>query len=178
MGLKFITGNLGKYKEAREIIPDLEMLDIDLPEIQTLDSHELIKEKIKEAKKTIKGEIVVEDGSLNIECLNSLPGPFIKWFLKTLDVKGLCELIHKYDNHQATASVILGYSNEKGEIKYFEGSVDGKIVVPRGNKGFSWDPIFEIEGLGKTFAELTLEEKNKVSMRRKAFEKLKNYLKK
>ena len=177
MSITFVTGNKDKFKEAKLIIPQLEMQDVDLPEIQTLNIKELITHKLNEARKVTRGAaIVVEDQQMYIKCLSGLPGPFIKWFLKTLDVKGLADLVHKYKDHAASATTTLGFSEGKGNIQFFESTVSGKIVQPRGTNGWGWDPIFEIENLGKTFAELTIEEKNEISMRRKAFNKLKDYL--
>jgi len=52
------------------------------------------------------------------------------------------------------------------------------IVEPKGENGFGWDKIFQPEGFEKTFAEMSMEEKNEISMRKKAFQKLKRYLRK
>ena len=60
--------------------------------------------------------------------------------------------------------------------KYFEGIVKGKIVEPRGESDFGWDPIFVPEGFGKTFAEMGVEEKNKISHRKIALEKLRKFV--
>jgi inosine triphosphate pyrophosphatase len=177
MKIKFVTGNKDKFKEAQAIIPELEMLDIDLPEIQTLDYQELISNKLEKARKVSDEIVVVEDQQMGIKSLNGLPGPFIRWFLKTLGVRGLSDLVHKYDNHDVIVSTVIGvaYNND---VQFFKSSVTGQIVQPRGTNGWGWDPIFEIDELKKTFAELTFEEKNEVSMRRKVFEQLKIYLSK
>lgn len=59
----------------------------------------------------------------------------------------------------------------------FEGRTEGNIVPARGPKNFGWDPIFEpIEGNGKTYAEMASEDKNKISHRYRALEKLRVYL--
>jgi non-canonical purine NTP pyrophosphatase (RdgB/HAM1 family) len=138
-----------------------------------LDPYHVIQHKIKEACSiTNKTNILVEDTSMYIDCLNGLPGPFIKYFLKALGNDGLAELVLKYSNHNATAKVIIGFLNQDKQIQFFEGEIKGKIVAPRGGMGFGWDSIFEIEELGKTFAELTFEEKANYSMRRFALEKL------
>jgi len=175
MTIHFITGNNKKYEEAKEMIPEIVQLDIDLQEIQEIDAHEIIKEKLNEARKQIEEEIIVEDTSLYIKGLNGLPGPLIKWFMKTLGNKGIAELTEKTGNNECEAKTIIGYS-KKGEIKYFEGTTKGKIVQPRGPNDFGWDQIFQPEGYEKTYAELKTEEKNKISMRKKAFEKLKEYI--
>lgn len=173
----FITGNKGKFEEAKAMISELDQLDIDLPEIQEMDSKKIIEAKLTAAVEHHDGEFVVEDTSLALECLNGLPGPMIKWFEKSIGNAGIAELVSKYSNNAATAKVVLGY--KKGnEIQYFEGSIEGEIVMPRGDLDFGWGPIFQPYGHKKTFAEMDREEKNSLSMRNIAFEKLFEYLKK
>ncbi len=174
----FITGNQGKFGEASKIIPELEQKDIDLVEIQSLDPKVIIQSKLEEAKKNIQGNIVVEDGSLYIESLNGLPGPLIKWFMKALDNDGLYKITESLESNKAIAKVIIGVSFESGIIEFFEGSISGVIVSPRGENGFSWDKIFMPDGYDKTFAEMMIEEKNEISMRKIAFQKLKDYINK
>lgn len=175
MSLYFITGNKGKLAEVQSILGDVEALDIDLPEIQELDAHKIIKAKLEEAQKHQSGEFIVEDTSLYFECLNGLPGPLIKWFMKTVGNEGLYKITEAFSNFEAEAKTIIGYSDLEGNINFFEGSIKGKVVSPRG-EGFGWDPIFQPEGYSKTFGELTAEEKNSISMRKVAIEKLKKHL--
>lgn len=176
MSLYFITGNKGKLAEVQSILGNVEALDIDLPEIQSLDAHEIIKAKLIEAQKHQTGEFIVEDNSLYLEGIKGLPGPLIKWFMKTVGNDGIYKMAEAFGNFKAEARVIIGYSNSAGEISFFEGNTRGTIVAPRGSEGFGWDPIFQPEGYDKTFAELTPEEKNSFSMRRIAVEKLKEVL--
>lgn len=176
MKITFLTGNKDKFKEAKEIIPYLEQSDIDLIEIQSIDSKEVILHKLDEAKKHIKGNLIVEDTSLSLEGMNGLPGTLIKLFLKTIKNEGLVKITESFGNDKATAKVVIGYADEKGECKFFEGLIEGKVVRPRGNNGFGWDEIFEPKGWRKTFAEMTTEEKNKISMRKLAFQKLKDWI--
>lgn len=178
MKLTFITGNKGKFEEASKIIVYLEQKDIDLVEIQSLDPKEIIKAKLEEAKKHIDGNIIVEDGSLCLESLNGLPGPFAKWFWNKIGNEGFYKLALGTGNLNVTTKVVVGLSILDEEIKFFEGEIKGKLVAPRGDNGFGFDPIFEVEGTGKTFAEMTMEEKNEISMRKIAFQKLKDYLEK
>jgi inosine triphosphate pyrophosphatase len=178
MSLYFITGNKGKLAEVQAVLPDVEALDIDLPEIQSLDAHEIIKAKLLEAQKHQTGEFIVEDNSLYLEGIKGLPGPLIKWFLKTVGSDGLYKMAEAFGNFNAEAKVIIGYSNSAKEIFFFEGTTKGTIVPARGSGGFGWDPIFQPEGYDKTFGELTPEEKNSFSMRRIAVEKLKETLNK
>ncbi|MFA5259250.1 MAG: non-canonical purine NTP pyrophosphatase [Candidatus Pacearchaeota archaeon] len=177
MVVYFITGNSKKFEEASQIIQGIEKLDIDLPEIQELDPRKIIEEKLKEARKNHSGEFFCEDTSVYLECLNGFPGPLIKWFKKSIEIDGIYCLVSKYENNNAVAKTIIGYSKGE-EINFFEGEIKGKIVSPRGKRDFGWDPIFQPNGHDKTMAEMTLEEKNKISMRKQALEKLNEYLKK
>ncbi|QQG50033.1 MAG: non-canonical purine NTP pyrophosphatase [Candidatus Berkelbacteria bacterium] len=176
MALFFITGSANKFAEIKSIIPDVEQMDIDLPEIQNIDAHEIIKAKLEEALKHKKAGFIVEDTSLYLDCLKGLPGPLIKWFLKTVGNDGLAEIATKLGNAKAQAKTIIGYASEGGKIEYFEGVIEGTIVAPRGETGFGWDPIFCPDGRDKTFAEMGQEEKNSFSMRNIAATNLKGYL--
>jgi non-canonical purine NTP pyrophosphatase (RdgB/HAM1 family) len=173
MKLAFVTGNKGKFKEASLIIPELEQVNLDLVEIQSIEPKEVIGHKIKEARKKVSGSFIVEDNSLSLEALNGLPGSLIKWFLKTIGNKGIYTIADCYNNYKAEAKIVIGYCPRSGKPQYFEGSVKGTIVTPKGSSGFGWDQIFLPEGETKTFAEMTMKEKNKMSMRRIAFQKLK-----
>ena len=173
--LYFITGNENKVKEAKSFINNIQVLKLDLIEIQSLDSQEIIKHKLEEAKKNHSGNFIVEDTSLTIDCLNGLPGTLIKWFEKSVGLGGIVKIVDAYGRNKAVAKCIAGLSLN-GEIKFFEGSVNGKIVDAKGENGFGWDKIFIPDGYNKTFAEMSSQEKNKISMRKIAFEKLRDYL--
>lgn len=175
MNLYFITGSQSKFNEAKAILPELKQYDIDLDEIQEIDAKKIIEHKLREALKHKKANFIVEDASLYFECLSNLPGPLIKWFWKSLGNYGLYDLCKRYKNYNATASVTIGYT-DGSEIKYFTGSIKGKIVRPKGDNGFGYDPIFIPEGHAKTYHEMTHDEKNKISHRRKALDKLKKFL--
>jgi len=172
----FITGNKNKFAEVQAVLPEVKQLDIDLPEIQELDAQKIIQAKLTEALKHKKGEFIVEDTSLHLDCLRGLPGPLIKWFLQTIGNQGLTQLADKLGNDKAEAVTMIGYAKSQDEMHFFEGRVKGKIVSPRGETKFGWDPIFLPDGYDKTFAEMGAEEKNKISMRRMALNKLKEFL--
>ncbi|NMB66726.1 non-canonical purine NTP pyrophosphatase [Candidatus Woesearchaeota archaeon] len=176
MTLYFITGNKGKFEEVKCILPNVEQLDLDLPEIQDIDGKKIIKAKLLEALKHKKEELIVEDTSLYFNCLNGLPGPLIKWFMKAIGNEGLFNLVERFGNFKAEAKTIIGYAKNEKEIHYFEGSIKGTIVFPKGKLGFGWDSIFQPIGYSKSFAELTSEEKNEISMRKIALLKLKEFI--
>jgi len=170
--LTFVTGNKNKLAEVQKIIPFVVGKNIDLPEIQESDAKKVISAKLLEAYKHQKGEYIVEDTSLYLSCLNNLPGPLIKWFWEKLKGKKIYEITKKLNNQRATAKCIFGHINSKKEIKYYEGVIKGKIVKPIGKKGFAWDTIFQPDNHAKTFAQMSPEEKNSISMRRIALDKL------
>ncbi|KKU48199.1 MAG: Ham1 family protein [Parcubacteria group bacterium GW2011_GWA2_46_9] len=172
----FITGNKNKFEEVKAILPEVRQLDIDLLEIQEIDAKEIIKKKLFEALNHSKGEFIVEDTSLYLDCLNGLPGPLIKWFLKTVGNDGLAKIAEKLGDTSAEAKTLIGYAKNRAEIYYFEGVTKGTIVKPKGEINFGWDPIFLPSGHKKTFAEMSREEKNEISMRRIALNKLKEFL--
>src|SRR3989344_9469910 len=121
MKIFFITGNKKKFDEIKALLPFIEQLNIDLPEIQDIDPHNIIKNKLLEALNHKKGEFIVEDTSLYLDCLNGLPGPLIKWFLATIGNQGLVELAEKLGNDRAEAKTIIGYAKNHEEIYFFEG---------------------------------------------------------
>jgi XTP/dITP diphosphohydrolase len=176
MSIFFITGNQGKFREAKAILPQIEQFDIDLPEIQHIDAKKIIQFKLKTAFKHKQTQFIVEDTSLYLDCLNGLPGPLIKWFEKSIGLEGIFQLCQKYNNFQVYAKTLLGYAKDEETIHFSEGIVKGKITSPIGDNGFGWDKIFIPDGFDKTFAQMTMEEKNQISMRKKALVKLKEYL--
>ncbi len=176
MTLYFITGNKNKFLEVKQILPNVEQFVIDLPEIQEIDPHKIIQEKIFVARTHTQDPVIVEDTSLYFDCLHKqLPGPLIKWFMEPLKNQGLYELCNKYQNYGCTAKTIFGYA-VNDSVHFFEGSALGTIVPPRGEARFGWDAIFEPAGYDKTYAELSVDAKNKISQRSIALQKLKLFL--
>ena len=175
--LYFVTGNPGKVRELAPFFPQLRQLDVYVPEIQSMDSQEIIRAKLKAALPHVEeGIVMVEDTSLSFEGLGGLPGPFIKFFLKNLQNEGLASLVEKLETTSALARSVIGIGKMGEEPLFFEGEVQGRIVYPRGEKDFGWGPIFEVEGSGKTFGEMELEEKMVKGQRGAAVRKLVEFL--
>ncbi len=178
----FITGNKNKLKEFQQVLPTLQNWEVDLPEIQDTDAREVIRAKLMAAARLKPGTtLIVEDTSLALKAMGGLPGPLTKWFVKPegLGIEGLANIAIQRGDTRAEAMTWIGlfHVHEKGEdLRYFKGVVPGHIVLPRGDQGFGWDPIFQPEGSEKTFAEMSLQEKSENSMRRQAIEALKKYL--
>lgn len=179
MALYFITGSKNKFAEVKAALPDIEQMEMDLPEIQELDPHKIITAKLFEARMTLRhgSALMVEDTSLCLDALGGLPGPFIKWFLQAVGSQGLYKIADSLNSYKAVARTLIGYTDEQGKIEFFEGETRGTIVPERVPPKFGWDAIFLPEGYDKTYAELSVAEKNAVSQRGKALAKLKAHLK-
>lgn len=178
MDIYLITGNKNKLREAEQILKiKLKNVDLDLDEIQELDSDKIAEHKVKQAWELIKKPLFVSDQSLYIHCLNDFPGPLIKWFWTKITLEKICQIANFFDNHKIYTKTTLTYYDGKN-MRHFYGVVHGTIPTqPKGTNGFAWDPIFVPEGYDKTFAEMTAEEKNAISMHKIALEKLRDYLK-
>ena len=178
MDIYLITGNKNKLREAEQILKvKLKNVDLDLDEIQELDSDKIVEHKVKQAWTLIKKPLFVWDQSLYIHCLNDFPGPLIKWFWTKVTLEKICQIANFFDDHKIYTKTTLTYYDGKN-MRHFYGVVHGTIPTQqRGTNGFAWDPIFIPEGYDKTFAEMTAEEKNAISMHKIALEKLRDYLK-
>jgi len=189
--ITFVTGNKKKVEELQRLLgitdQSSEQSDpipfhitnkkIDLPELQG-EPEEIAIEKCKIATAEVNGPVLVEDTCLCFNALNGLPGPYIKWFLEKTGHEGLNNMLTGFEDKTAYAQTIFSLCMEPGgEVYLFSGTTDGTIVNARGALDFGWDPVFEpFEGDGKTYAELTKDEKNEISHRGKAFRKLKEFL--
>ncbi len=173
--LTFVTGNSGKFGEVQALIPNIVQVDVDLPEVQSVDAREVITAKLIAGASQDLRNFIVEDTGLYFDCLNGLPGPLIKWFQARLGNDGIADLVSHYESQVAHAITWIGYLSPTGEMHFFEGNIEGTIVMPRG-EGFGWDPIFQPKGCNRTFGEMTREEKSEISMRKIAVRKLLEHL--
>jgi XTP/dITP diphosphohydrolase len=186
----FATNNKFKIKEARHILNiPVEPINIDIEEIQHIEVDLIVRYKAWEAYKQVKEPVFVEDTGLYFNALNGFPGALIKWLMVTIGTndsleKGsrndnIIKLLSKYNDKSTYAKTSIGfaYSDSIDEVAIASGVIKGKVPSQcRGSDGFGWDDIFIPQGYDKTFAELGLEEKNKVSMRKKALIKLDNLI--
>ncbi len=178
MEVFYVTSNDGKFLEASAMLPELKKLPLELEEMQSLNSIEIAKQKALTAmKKTEKRDLIVDDVSLYLEALDyKLPGPLIKWFLLSIGSNGIADIAERFKKYGALAVCTLCYVDSHGKTKIFTGKVKGKIVKAANNSNKSWDYVFLPSGNKKTFAEMSLHEKNLISHRGLAIKKLKKYL--
>jgi XTP/dITP diphosphohydrolase len=177
MSIYFITSNQNKVKEAQEILKKkINKANLDIPEIQSLNVEEVVKDKARKAYKKIKMPVLVEDTGLYIESLNNFPGALVKWMLGTIGNEGICSLLKNEKNRKISAKTCYCLYNGKN-FHIFVGVSNGTLPQnPKGKSDFGWDSIFVPTGYTKSFAEMSMEEKNLISMRKIALEKLKHFL--
>lgn len=181
MPLKMITSSAKKFEEIAQVLAPIkvERIDIDLAEIQSLDPHEVVAHKLREAEKHADGRYIVEDSYVLLACMNNrLPGPFVKFFYDALGCQGLVDIVTRSGDDRASWGVTIGYLEPGGEPQYFEGVVHGRIVPPRGDRDFGFGPAFLPDGFDKTFGEMERADKHAISARGIAVRALKGFLQK
>ncbi len=175
--LEVATTNEGKLAEIKRILTDYEIVGkkLDIEEVQSTDPYKVVKEKAKAAYETNDyNPILVEDTSMDIRGLDNRPGTYVNDFCSEFSMRKLItEEWLKEKDRTAVARVCLGiYDGIEAHI--WEGKVSGKIAeTPVGTNGFGWDDIFIPDGdkKGRTFAQMSENQKDKFSMRRLALEK-------
>ncbi|MBS7656830.1 XTP/dITP diphosphatase [Candidatus Bathyarchaeota archaeon] len=180
----FVTGNIHKFFEARQILAEYNiasaMLKIKVSEIQDDDIENIAKTGAREAAKTSGLPVIVEDAGLFIDALNGFPGPYSKFVFNTIGLNGILRLLGNEQKREAYFKSVVAFCNSEGTIKTFSGIVEGRISNKiRGTGGFGFDPIFEPKGkVGRTFGEMSIEEKGRVSHRSRALRKFAVWYKK
>ncbi len=178
MEILFITSNENKLREARQILENvsLDSYPLDLEETQG-SMETVIGRKLDEAYSKLNKPLMVEDTSLVFDVMGELPGPYIKDFLKNIPLDEF-SLLASFNGEESRAKAVcmIGVMDDSGKKHIFKGECPGKIVKPRGESNFGWDPVFQPNAHEKTFAELTPQEKNEISHRKKALEKLRDFV--
>lgn len=180
--LVIATKNKNKLKEFQEILKDLEI------KICSLDDFGPIPEAIEDGEtfddnaykkaihtaKVLGLPAIADDSGLVVESLGGAPGVHSARYAsdKASDEDNLQKLLtdlKEVDNRKAHFECVLSIAVPSGPALTYEGSCEGIILdEKRGESGFGYDPVFYYEAFGKTFAELTMQEKNSVSHRGKA----------
>lgn len=171
--LTFVSNSESKLDEYRILLgmPSLLRAPMTDAESTTTDLGNLVREKCEKASKYVEPPLFVEHTALEIVALDGWPGVVTQPFLSKTSNSQLLEMIAKEqgDGRLAVAKIAIGYLPANGaKIKVIEAQTRGHICAePRGTSGFGWDEIFVPEKETKTYAEMTLEEKNRTSMRAK-----------
>ena len=175
MPIYFVTSNDHKVREAEGILGlKIEKVSLDLLEIQSLDSAAIVEDKARRAFAAVKQPVFVEDTGLHLDALSGFPGALAKWVDKSAGFGWLCQSIGP--DRRAYAKTCIGFYDGT-RLEVFTGRIRGRISSEvRGDNGFGWDKIFIPENFTRTFAEMSLAEKNAISHRMQAFQKLKEFL--
>ena len=188
MDLIFATNNTNKATEIKAVVPSSIKIitlkeagiDVDIPE-----PHLTLEENAAEKGRTIfkltGKNCFAEDTGLEVNALNGAPGVHSARYAgdEKLPQKNIEKLLHNLKQHQdrtAQFRTVIFLILENKEY-FFEGVCTGEITLqPSGSEGFGYDPVFIPTGTDKTFAEMSMEEKNIFSHRRKATDKLVKFL--
>jgi XTP/dITP diphosphohydrolase len=172
-----ITGNRHKLREARQILgPGVEGMEIELEEIQAMDGDRIAAHKARAAFSAVRKPVVVWDQSLFIRCLGGFPGPLVKWFWEEVGAERICRIAGALGDPGISTRTTLTWCDGSA-LRHCHGELEGAIPPqPRGSNGFAWDTIFIPQGHERTFAEMTADEKNAISMHRLALEELRAFL--
>jgi XTP/dITP diphosphohydrolase len=188
MKLVFATNNSHKIEEISHLLgdsfvlkslKDIEIND-DIPEdYHTLEENALFKARY--INKLTGMDVFADDTGLEIEALNGRPGVHSARFAGVArnfeaNIDKVLLLMTGITDRKARFRTVIALIFNGAEY-LFEGKVDGTIITERrGKQGFGYDPVFVPDGKNKTFAEMTLDEKNTISHRANAFKKLKEFL--
>ena len=189
MRIVFATNNQHKIKEVTHLLPaELQLISLkdiecedDLPETG-VKLEDNARQKARYVHDKFGVDCFADDTGLEIEALNGRPGVYSARYAGPACIaeenvqKVLTELQGVQNRKARFRTVIALYLGDQEYI--FEGSIEGRITEsPAGSNGFGYDPVFIPEGEQRTFAEMSLEEKNRFSHRSNAIRKLSDFLK-
>ena len=188
INLIFATSNQNKVLEIQKILPkkfnikslkDLNYFE-DVPENETtIEGNAIFKAKYIYEKFNIN--VFADDTGLEVEALNGEPGVHSARYAGTTgssekNIKKLLKNLKNIKNRNARFKTVIALIIDN-KLHIFSGIVEGYILdSPKGNNGFGYDPIFCPNGFDKSFAELTLKEKNLISHRSLAMKKLIDFI--
>ncbi len=191
MKLLLATRNRDKVREIRSVLADLDVelicaADVpDLPEVEE-DADTLEGNAIKKAMTLHKMTglpTLADDTGLEVEALGGAPGVFSSRYAGpdatyADNVQKLLQAMRDVpeSRRQAQFRTVVAFAHD-GNVETVEGICRGVITTePRGSNNFGYDPVFYVPDLGKTMAEMTLEEKNRISHRGRALQEIKKRL--
>ncbi|MBA3004179.1 MAG: XTP/dITP diphosphatase [Desulfurivibrio sp.] len=180
--LVLATRNKGKLREFQELLKDFPV------EVKSLADFGPIPEVVEDGEtfddnaykkayftaKVLGLPAIADDSGLAVEALEGAPGVYSARYAgeKATDAENSAKLLKNMEgitNRKAAFHCVISIAVPSGPALTYEGTCEGELLAaPRGEDGFGYDPIFFYPELGKTFAELTMEEKNRVSHRGKA----------
>lgn len=188
MQLVFATNNTNKLKEVQSLMPShitlLSLEDVgckeEIPETQdTIEGNAI--QKAEYLKSHYGYDCFADDTGLEVKSLNFEPGVYSARYAgpqrNAIDnMEKLLLNLKQSSNRKAQFKTVIAL-HINGQLQTFTGICKGEITKEkRGTDGFGYDPIFEAEGYSKTFAQIGLEEKNRIGHRGKAVRQLIDFL--
>ena len=176
MSLVFVTSNKGKLEEVSTMLGvELESVNLELDEIQDISIVKVALHKAKQAFEVLQRPLIVDDTGLEVLDWCGFPGPLLAHIVKSGGMPLLLSMMQGAKRREAIFKTVIAY-HKGDEVITFEGLLEGSIAHEiRGERGFGIDAIFIPKGHNRTYAEMSLEEKNEISHRSKAVIKLKEY---
>ncbi len=178
----FATSNPHKFDEARKIFSDMNLevwrLEIECREIQSENLEDIAIFSAEEMARKHILTLFTEDAGLFIDSLKGFPGPYSSYVYETIGRRGVLKLMKGVSNRRAKFVSAVAYSDRGIRTMLFMGEVVGWISEEeKGRSGFAFDSIFiPDEGDGRTFAEMSAQEKNRISHRGRSLQKLIRWL--
>lgn len=178
------SANQGKLKELKKLLSDIEIEVLslsDFPEApEVIENGETFEEnalkKATQIAEYTKKLTLADDSGLEVLALGGAPGIKSSRFAENDKerVNKLLKMMEGKKDREAKFTCAIAIAKPGSEVKVVRGEVEGVITeAPKGSHGFGYDPVFVAEGYSKTFAEMPLKEKNKISHRAKALTKAK-----
>ena len=184
--LLFVTGNENKFREVHHLITnsvknyELIRSQEQLTEIQADSLSEVALFKVRSVMDKIKEPFFVEDAGFFVDDhLKGFPGVYSAYVMKSVGYDAILKILGPKEPRKAHFEAVIAYCDNARQIHLFKGENYGTVSFEaRGSSGFGFDPVFiSADTPEKTFAELTIEEKNKISHRRRALMQLIDFLK-
>ena len=174
--INFVTHNLNKFNEINAIMENnkigISMVKLEYEEIQADSTEYISNDSCKKLVNVVDSPYFIDDTGLYIEDLNGFPGPYASYVQETLGNKNIIKLA---SGSRAYFKTVISFYYEK--VYQFTGILNGKISgEEKGENKFGYDPIFIPENYNKTLAEVTLEEKNRISHRSRAINNFISFL--
>ncbi len=190
MDLIISSNNKNKINEIKKLLSSLDINVLSLSDInfneEILETGSTFSQNSYIKAKTIFDKyhmpVIADDSGLEVEALGGKPGVYSHRYAgedcnDTANNLKLIEELNGVLNRNANYTCDICYINKDGQVKHSTGKCYGIICNnPKGENGFGYDPYFYIESLGKTMAELDMDEKNKISHRAKALNQLKELI--
>jgi XTP/dITP diphosphohydrolase len=163
-----------EFKAALEPLGyELSQRSEDIEEIQADDLEDVVRDCMAQLQSRGLCNYIIDDSGLFIDTLGGFPGVYSAYVLKTLGCQGIIKLLEGKGDRTAKFRCCIGCNAEGiGQIVVSAEAVGSIIREERGRGGFGFDPIFVPTGHDKTFSQLPLEEKNRISHRGKAINSL------